>query len=102
MLNKSVGIQSPHIGMVWKFGEWSASSGVVLIMWSWFGITRSHGSLVVKVTDSWHACHEFEPRTTEDPPHRRGRCTLNMSRLKRPRGRPRRLTVVQNYEVRRQ
>ncbi|GFT30560.1 hypothetical protein TNCV_4287021 [Trichonephila clavipes] len=26
------------------------------------------GSLVVKVTDSWPACHEFEPSTTEHPP----------------------------------
>ncbi|GFV19421.1 hypothetical protein TNCV_3663541 [Trichonephila clavipes] len=25
------------------------------------------GSLVVKVTDSWPVCHEFEPRTAEDP-----------------------------------
>ncbi|GFY03400.1 hypothetical protein TNCV_1173581 [Trichonephila clavipes] len=28
------------------------------------------GSLVVKVTDSWPACHEFEPITTADPPCR--------------------------------
>ncbi|GFS88850.1 hypothetical protein TNCV_3569501 [Trichonephila clavipes] len=28
------------------------------------------GSLVVKVTDLWPACHEFELRTTEDPPCR--------------------------------
>ncbi|GFX34023.1 hypothetical protein TNCV_912241 [Trichonephila clavipes] len=27
-----------------------------------------HGSLVVKITDSWLACHEFEPSITEDPP----------------------------------
>ncbi|GFV28049.1 uncharacterized protein TNCV_187251 [Trichonephila clavipes] len=26
------------------------------------------GSLVVKVTVSWKACHEFEPSTAEDPP----------------------------------
>ncbi|GFW87511.1 hypothetical protein TNCV_1301561 [Trichonephila clavipes] len=39
------------------------------------------GSLVVKVTDS---SHEFEPCSTEDPPCKWGRCTLNMSRLKRP------------------
>ncbi|GFU63524.1 hypothetical protein TNCV_1000751 [Trichonephila clavipes] len=29
-----------------------------------------HGSLVVKVSDSWQACHEFEPSTAEDPPCR--------------------------------
>ncbi|GFW18296.1 hypothetical protein TNCV_4008351 [Trichonephila clavipes] len=29
------------------------------------------GSLVVKVTDSWPACHEFDPSTAEDPPFRR-------------------------------
>ncbi|GFT07566.1 hypothetical protein TNCV_4045321 [Trichonephila clavipes] len=76
-----------------------------------------HGSLVVKVTDSLLECREFEPRTTEDPPYRGGRCSLNMSRLKNPpvsvvwklgkKGRqlrccPRHLTMVQNYEVRRQ
>ncbi|GFY10811.1 4-hydroxyphenylpyruvate dioxygenase-like protein [Trichonephila clavipes] len=27
-----------------------------------------HGSLVVKVTDSWLACQDFEPSTTEKPP----------------------------------
>ncbi|GFS76485.1 hypothetical protein TNCV_1621061 [Trichonephila clavipes] len=42
------------------------------------------GSLVVKVTDLRLACHEFEPSTAEDPPCRKGGCTLNMSRLKRP------------------
>ncbi|GFV18439.1 hypothetical protein TNCV_4468751 [Trichonephila clavipes] len=42
------------------------------------------GSLVIKVTDSWPACHEFKPGTTEDPPCRGGRCTLNMPRLKHP------------------
>ncbi|GFU93571.1 hypothetical protein TNCV_948131 [Trichonephila clavipes] len=30
------------------------------------------GCLVVKVTDSWLVCHEFEPNTTEDPPSARG------------------------------
>ncbi|GFW09038.1 hypothetical protein TNCV_3081301 [Trichonephila clavipes] len=28
------------------------------------------GRLVVKVTDSWLACHEFELSTTENPPCR--------------------------------
>ncbi|GFY04429.1 uncharacterized protein TNCV_4415171 [Trichonephila clavipes] len=76
---------------------------------------RGRGSLVVKVTDSWSTCHEFEPNTAEDPPCRgamhvksvessnvlpfvwcgvvvrRGACQL--------RCRPRHLTMVQNYEV---
>ncbi|GFW52566.1 hypothetical protein TNCV_404941 [Trichonephila clavipes] len=30
------------------------------------------------------ACHEFEPRTAGNFPCRRGRYTLNLSRLKRP------------------
>ncbi|GFW75451.1 hypothetical protein TNCV_4426351 [Trichonephila clavipes] len=30
----------------------------------------SHGTLVVKETDSRLACHEFEPSTAEDPPCR--------------------------------
>ncbi|GFW99067.1 hypothetical protein TNCV_3008371 [Trichonephila clavipes] len=38
-----------------------------------------HGSLVVKVTDSWPACQEFEPSTVENSPCRVVRCTLNMS-----------------------
>ncbi|GFU03356.1 hypothetical protein TNCV_3338691 [Trichonephila clavipes] len=42
------------------------------------------GSLVVKETDSWLTFHYFEPCTAEDPPCRGNRCTLNMSRLKRP------------------
>ncbi|GFW60774.1 hypothetical protein TNCV_571191 [Trichonephila clavipes] len=42
------------------------------------------GNLVVKVTDLLLECHEFEPSTTEDPPCRGNRYTLNMSRLKRP------------------
>ncbi|GFX45517.1 hypothetical protein TNCV_2740541 [Trichonephila clavipes] len=43
-----------------------------------------HSSLVVKVRDSWLACHEFESGTAEDQLCRDSRCTLNLSRLKRP------------------
>ncbi|GFX32675.1 hypothetical protein TNCV_888131 [Trichonephila clavipes] len=39
---------------------------------------------MVKVTDSWLMCHEFEPSAAEDLPCRGGRCSLNLSRLKRP------------------
>ncbi|GFV73425.1 hypothetical protein TNCV_3389411 [Trichonephila clavipes] len=46
------------------------------------GIPSACGNLVVKITSSWPACHEFEPSTAEDPQWRR--CTLNLSRLKRP------------------
>ncbi|GFW07854.1 hypothetical protein TNCV_3919871 [Trichonephila clavipes] len=38
----------------------------------------------VKITDSWVACHEFEPCNAEDPPCRGGRSTFNLSRIKRP------------------
>ncbi|GFV88631.1 hypothetical protein TNCV_1244411 [Trichonephila clavipes] len=41
-------------------------------------------SLVIKVTDSWPACHEFESSTAEDPPCRGRRCMLNIWRFKRP------------------
>ncbi|GFU66687.1 hypothetical protein TNCV_3111711 [Trichonephila clavipes] len=41
-----------------------------------------HGSPVIRVMDSWLACHDFEPSTAEDPPCRGCRCMLNMSRLK--------------------
>ncbi|GFT57949.1 hypothetical protein TNCV_2768571 [Trichonephila clavipes] len=41
------------------------------------------GGLAVKLMVSWPACHEFEPSTAEDPLYTGGRCTLNMSRLKR-------------------
>ncbi|GFW21892.1 hypothetical protein TNCV_1236171 [Trichonephila clavipes] len=41
----------------------------------------SHGSLVVKMTDSWLVCHEFKPSAAEDPPCYVGeRCTLNLLR----------------------
>ncbi|GFY17902.1 hypothetical protein TNCV_3383951 [Trichonephila clavipes] len=57
------------------------------------------GNLVVKVTDSLLACHEFEPCTTEDQPCRGGRCTLNTSMLRRGGGYikcpPHHLTMVQ-------
>ncbi|GFY04347.1 hypothetical protein TNCV_4414351 [Trichonephila clavipes] len=43
-----------------------------------------HCSLVVKVTNSRPACHEFEASTAEDSPCRKGRYTLNLSRLKCP------------------
>ncbi|GFT55750.1 hypothetical protein TNCV_4736541 [Trichonephila clavipes] len=33
-------------------------------------VLDGHGSQVVKVTDSWPACHEFEPGTAEDPSYR--------------------------------
>ncbi|GFW14455.1 hypothetical protein TNCV_298751 [Trichonephila clavipes] len=33
--------------------------------------------------DSWLASHEFEPGAAEDPPYRRSRCSLNLSKLKR-------------------
>ncbi|GFT25409.1 hypothetical protein TNCV_182361 [Trichonephila clavipes] len=32
----------------------------------------------------WLACYEFETGTSEDPSYRGRRCTLNMSRRKRP------------------
>ncbi|GFV00480.1 hypothetical protein TNCV_3644581 [Trichonephila clavipes] len=41
-------------------------------------------SLVVKVMVSFQACQVFDQRTSEDPPCRSVRCTLNRSILKRP------------------
>ncbi|GFW97413.1 hypothetical protein TNCV_4990901 [Trichonephila clavipes] len=48
--------------------------------------SNSRDSLVVKVTDSWLACHEFEPSTAEGACSvmQRERCTLNMWKLKCP------------------
>ncbi|GFW07404.1 hypothetical protein TNCV_865761 [Trichonephila clavipes] len=44
---------------------------------------NGRGSLVVKVTDSWLVCHDFEPGTTEDSPCRVAevaeRCSLPKS-----------------------
>ncbi|GFU50879.1 hypothetical protein TNCV_4460861 [Trichonephila clavipes] len=37
-----------------------------------FNYICGRGNLVMKVTDSWPACHEFKPGTTEDPPCRGG------------------------------
>ncbi|GFW19620.1 hypothetical protein TNCV_1605111 [Trichonephila clavipes] len=42
-----------------------------------------HSSLVIKVTDSWLACHEFELGAAKDPPCRGGGCTSNLPGLKR-------------------
>ncbi|GFT90501.1 hypothetical protein TNCV_4491891 [Trichonephila clavipes] len=65
------------------------------------------GILLVKVTDSWPACPEFEPCTTEDLPCIGYRCTLNVEAqtfsrwcgVEVRRGRCS-LIMVQNYEVR--
>ncbi|GFX39103.1 hypothetical protein TNCV_359171 [Trichonephila clavipes] len=73
-------------------------------------------SLVVKVTDSWLTCHEFEPNTAEDQMCRGTMhvksaeaqkffswCGVEVSRRWcQLRCHFRQLTMVQNYEVRRQ
>ncbi|GFX56818.1 hypothetical protein TNCV_495661 [Trichonephila clavipes] len=41
-----------------------------------FSLVSGRRSLVAKVTDSWFACHEFEPSATEDPPMRGEGCQL--------------------------
>ncbi|GFX86357.1 transposon Ty3-I Gag-Pol polyprotein [Trichonephila clavipes] len=56
-------------------------------------VAQNCGGLVVKVTDSWPTCHEFEPTIVEDSLCRE-RCKLNMSRLKRP---P--VAVVRKFEL---
>ncbi|GFX41401.1 hypothetical protein TNCV_1654841 [Trichonephila clavipes] len=40
------------------------------------GFYCGRGNQVVKVTDSWPACHAFEPSIGEDPPCKGSRCTL--------------------------
>ncbi|GFV47242.1 hypothetical protein TNCV_4828981 [Trichonephila clavipes] len=71
------------------------------------------GSTVVKVTDSWQACHESEGSTTENPPCRgvmhvesaeaqtsSSWCGVEVRRGKgHLRCRPRPLNIVQNYKV---
>ncbi|GFT88858.1 hypothetical protein TNCV_906721 [Trichonephila clavipes] len=76
------------------------------------GLVKANGQGV----GSWQACHEFEPSTAEDPPCRRamhvkyieaqtpsrsGDVEVRREGFKL-RCRPRLLTMVQNYEVRRQ
>ncbi|GFW72576.1 hypothetical protein TNCV_3798041 [Trichonephila clavipes] len=77
--------------MVWYFGERGASSSstlnrsselrgpspiaLVLLcceMLTYISLSKwsDHGSLVVKITDSWLMCHKFDPSTVEDPPYR--------------------------------
>ncbi|GFQ63809.1 piggyBac transposable element-derived protein 4 [Trichonephila clavata] len=46
-------------------------------------IASDRDNLVVKVTDSWPACHETEPNTAEDP---LGRHKLIQSKMTRRRG----------------
>ncbi|GFX28194.1 uncharacterized protein TNCV_15331 [Trichonephila clavipes] len=76
---------------------------------------RPHGSLMVKETDSWLMCPAFEPSSTEDPPCRKVmhvksvQCSNvlpfvwcgSYERGCQIRRRPRHLTIVQNYEIRR-
>ncbi|GFU82244.1 uncharacterized protein TNCV_1145741 [Trichonephila clavipes] len=74
------------------------------------------GSPVVKVKDSCPACHKFEQNTVEDPPCRGAMNVKSVDssnvlllvwcgsqeRWCQLRCRPRHLTMVQNYVVRRQ
>ncbi|GFW14247.1 hypothetical protein TNCV_3548361 [Trichonephila clavipes] len=70
---------------------------------------------MAKITDSWLAFYEFEPRTSEDPLCRGRRYTINTLRLKRLlvsvawkigeggcqlMWHSRYLTMAQNYEIR--
>ncbi|GFW09810.1 hypothetical protein TNCV_868721 [Trichonephila clavipes] len=54
-----------------KFSEWSPAFTQVF---------SGCGSQVVKVSDSWLVCHEFQPSIVEDPPFRGERWTFNLSR----------------------
>ncbi|GFV52993.1 hypothetical protein TNCV_2876591 [Trichonephila clavipes] len=49
----------------------SGHGHVLLAVWrvisSSLVLLKTRRSLVVMVTDSWLACHEFEPSTAEDP-----------------------------------
>ncbi|GFX66669.1 hypothetical protein TNCV_1428351 [Trichonephila clavipes] len=54
------------------------------LLYDILNIHRGRDSLVVRVTDSWLASHEFEPSAVEDPPCRGGQCALILSWLKRP------------------
>ncbi|GFW75657.1 hypothetical protein TNCV_4428401 [Trichonephila clavipes] len=74
------------------------------------------GSLVVKVTDSWPACHKFELSTSENPQRRKAilvksveaqtyscGCGVVVRRgRRRLRCHPRHLTMVLNNKVRHQ
>ncbi|GFV68224.1 hypothetical protein TNCV_1875061 [Trichonephila clavipes] len=75
-----------------------------------FELSSNRGSLVVKITDSWPACHEFESLKTRCVEER---CTENLPRSETSsngcgvvvrrvrfqlRCRPRHLTMVQNYK----
>ncbi|GFW83780.1 hypothetical protein TNCV_668931 [Trichonephila clavipes] len=65
-------------------------------------------SLLVKVTYSCPACHEFEPSITEDPPFKRAmhikyddtQTSFRSCVVEARRGHPRSLTMVQNYHFR--
>ncbi|GFU16090.1 uncharacterized protein TNCV_1300371 [Trichonephila clavipes] len=54
-----------HHSALANYGTWSANCGrqskLELLL-------CGRGSLVVKVTNSWPACHVFQPSTVEDPP----------------------------------
>ncbi|GFW77141.1 hypothetical protein TNCV_2725711 [Trichonephila clavipes] len=60
----SVGNQNIFLGGMWNFRE----EMVVVVLAS--SLEHGRGSLMVKVTDSWQGCHEFEPSTAENTPCR--------------------------------
>ncbi|GFX17805.1 DUF4817 domain-containing protein [Trichonephila clavipes] len=98
--------QTPSLWCGWKLGEECQLRCRPRRTTTWFKVTMSitksprvaeqcdvnirsltqygRGSLVMKVTDSWPACREFEPSTAEDSPCRGGRYTLNMSTFECP------------------
>ncbi|GFW18419.1 hypothetical protein TNCV_1184471 [Trichonephila clavipes] len=58
------GVRTP-VGVVCWLEEGGDSSSVVLVTLD-RGSKLRDSSVVDKVTDTWPACHEFEPSTTED------------------------------------
>ncbi|GFW63797.1 hypothetical protein TNCV_3744051 [Trichonephila clavipes] len=104
---------------MWIFGQWLSSSGVVLVTWPRFKITRSSeisGNQLSGSRNHGWSCR-FVGSSSEDtscreadvcyicrvskPPTLTWRGSLE-SRVPQLQGHPRHLTVVQNYEARHQ
>ncbi|GFW57770.1 uncharacterized protein TNCV_2926891 [Trichonephila clavipes] len=106
---KTIVTRNPHVGMEWKLGQWNSSLHVFHATWAavaeWYGyravacFVTGSSPVPLKTRRVWQRCTLNLSRAETSSRWcgvvvRRGGCQL--------RCRPRHLTMVQNYVVRRQ